>query len=117
MLSIGVDNDDDIVIVVIDGELLVVNWDFMVDGDDGDELVDVDLGGVDVDDGLDDDRASVSDAVRSTLTIMLMLTVSSYCRRGGLLVGGDVYIDNELHKATIVGVGDTLWSILGFYGC
>ena len=73
----------------------------MVDGDSGDELVDVGLGGADVDDGLDDDRASGSDAARLTLTIML--TVSSYCRCGGLLVGGDVYIDDELHKATIGG--------------
>ena len=73
----------------------------MVDGDSGNELVDVGLGGADVDDGLDDDRASGSDAARLTLTIML--TVSSYCRCGGLLVGGDVYIDDELHKATIGG--------------
>ena len=42
----------------------------MVDGDSGDELVDVGLGGADVDDGLDDDCASDSDAARSTLTIV-----------------------------------------------
>ena len=84
----------------------------MVDGYDGDELVDVDLGGVDVDDGLDDDCASDSDTASSTLT--MMLTVSLYCWRGGLLVGGDVSIDDELYKASIVGVGATFWSIVGF---
>ena len=48
-----------------------------------------------------------------------MLTESSCWRRGGFLVGGDVFVNDELHDATIVGVQvvgveDTYWSIVGF---
>ena len=34
-----------------------------------------------------------------------------------LSIDGDVSIDDELHNATIVGVGDAFWSIVGFEGC
>ena len=49
-----------------------------------------------------DDRAGNSDSTRLSLTIML--TESSCWRRGGFLVGGDVFVNDYLHDATIVGV-------------
>ena len=41
---------------------------------------------------IDDDRAGNSDSTRSSLTIML--TESLCRRRGGFLVGGDVFIND-----------------------
>ena len=41
---------------------------------------------------IDDDRAGDSDSTRLALTIML--TESSCWRRGGFLVGGDVFVND-----------------------
>ena len=56
------------------------------------------------DEGIDDDNDDLagSDSTRSSLTIML--TESLCRRRGGFLVGGDVFVHDELHDVTIVGV-------------
>ena len=57
------------------------------------------------DEGIDDDnddRAGNSDSTRSSLTIML--TKRSCRRRGGFVVGGDLFAHDEQHDATFVGV-------------
>ena len=72
MLSIGVHDDDDVVVRDIDCELVVFTLGFGVDGDGDDKLVKVGLGGIDGDDDdSDSNHASSSDTAGLTMTIML----------------------------------------------